>query len=164
MDTPAPTPFRARLGQAFACTAVALIMLGLAGAVWVAKSAKHARERGDFILTINEKQAIDTLTPERFTLPHGLALTTIALSDISRQGARLALATTSLSDPVLCAVDPQGGEHLLFVRTTAHATRTGTAYTHAIHPITTYSRPGLCTEAVEAAYARARAQSRIPLE
>jgi len=164
MDTPAAATFLTRVGQAFACTTVALIILGLAGAVWVAQSAKNARERGDFALTINEKQAIDTLTPERFTLPQGRARTTIALSDISRQGARLALATTSLSDPVLCAVDPQGGEHLLFVRTTTHATRTGTAYTHAIHPITTYSRPGLCTEAVEAAYARARAWSTIPLE
>lgn len=127
------------------------------------KDQENDRQQGNFALTANEMRDITTLTPDRFHLSLNWIAHAAYTSDLGKAGARFAIASTSLSDPVLCALDPQGKEHLFFAYVRFVQGRFGPKlHTTALHPILDNPVPGLCTTSIEHVYEKARDRANLP--
>lgn len=125
----------------------------------IAESRKpYGRERGVAELSAAELRGLRTLTPNRFHLQLGAAGEKAYRSELGLAGARFAIASTSLSDDVLCALDTDGHEHLMFANQRIYSSRArgGRTIITTLHPIPNNPVPGLCTTAVEQAYEQAR--------
>lgn len=149
--------------QAFLATFLVVMMTALVLIALNIKDQENERRKGNFTLSANEMRAITTLTPERFHLSLNWIAHAAYTSDLGKAGARFAIASTSLSDPVLCALDAQGNEHLFFAYVRFMQTRFGPKLdTTALHPILDNPVPGLCTKSIEQIYEQARERTNLP--